>query len=314
VTILNSAPKPALSILSDSFREAWQRNGYIHLTGVLDERLLRRMRRGVEDTVEKFEALPDTQRLSHLGATGTTASDDMRLRNVVSLSSFMDELLDLPGVFELALALLGPYMQVCGTEILLRRPYPKEALALHVDGGSSLGRMLPNVESNVSHVKALYFLTDVEGADQGNVVLVPGSHVVEFPSSSQALAAHPFRKKAFQVSARAGDVILFPATLWHAVAPNKGDVTRTSLVVWYSQLWARPVDYFTIDPRVLERLTARQRLLLGGLPGAKPVTFYLPMEPDYLPNMTAGIPRSSSELLPFFQDYDEHRMDEETGR
>jgi len=313
VSVIESTTPSTVDLLTTDQRERWRRDGYLHLENALSEEQIERLLRGVDEAVSVFQRLPEDQQAVHAGATGTMASDDMRLRNVVSLSGFMDELLDLPAVFEPALALLGPYMQVCGTEILLRKPYPDDALALHVDGGSGLGRMLPNLKSNMSHVKALYFLTDVQAADQGNVILVPGSHDVEFPRSGDDLASHPLRQESFQLQARAGDVILFPATLWHAVAPNKSGMTRTSLVVWYSQLWARPVDYHRIEPDVFARLTKRQRLLLGELADPRPVTFYLPTQSDYLPTMTTGIPRNSTELLPYFDDYDGHLKDEETG-
>ncbi len=303
-----------VALLSADQRDLWRRDGYLHLRRVLSDEQIGLLLRGVDETVAEFYRLPKDQQAAHLGATGTVASDDIRLRNAVSLSAFMDELLDLPAVFAPALALLGPYIQVCGTEILLRRPYPDDALALHVDGGSGLGRMLPNFASNISHVKALYFLTDVQGRDRGNVILVPGSHEVEFPRDHETLASHPLRRRAFQLQALAGDVILFPATLWHAVAPNRSHVARTSLVVWYSQLWARPVDYDRIERKVLARLTKRQRLLLGELAQTRPVTYYLPTQADYLPTMAAGLPTHSTELLPYFDDYDSHRQDEETGR
>lgn len=301
-------------LLGAARRNLWRRDGYLHLQRALGQEHIARLLRDVDEVVCTFKGLPEDQQTAHVGATGSMDSDDMRLRNVVSLSGFMDELLDLPAVFAPVLALLGPYIQVCGTEILLRRPYPNDALALHVDGGSGLGRVVPNFDSNISHVKALFFLTDVQGVDQGNVVLVPGSHDVEFPHSSAALASHPLRRGSIQLQARAGDVILFPATLWHAVAPNKSQASRISLVVWYSQLWARPVDYDRIEPKVLERLSTRQRLLFGELADARPVSYYLPTQAHYLATMTAGVARDSAELSPYFDDYDGHRQDEETGR
>jgi hypothetical protein len=314
VSTTDSTAASPVGLLGAAQRNLWRRDGYLHLQSALTREHVDRLLRGVDEAVSAFRRLPDDQQTAHMGATGSMDSDDMRLRNVVSLSGFMDEVLDLPAVFEPALALLGPYIQVCGTEILLRRPNPDDALMLHVDGGSGLGRMLPNFDSNISHVKALFFLTDVQGVDQGNVILVPGSHEVEFPRASSALASHPLRQGSIQLQARAGDVILFPATLWHAVAPNKSQASRISLVVWYSQLWARPVDYHHIESRVLERLSKRQRLLLGALADARPVTYYLPTQADYLATMTAGVARDSSELFPYFDDYDSHRQDEETGR
>jgi hypothetical protein len=307
-----ASTQPA-TLMSTAERQLWQKDGFLHIRGALDPAQTQRVLAGTRQAETDLRKMTAEAQAQHCGATGSTASDDLRIRNAVALGPFMDDLIDHLPIYGRAVALLGPYLQVCGTEVLLRKPFPHDALAVHVDGGAGLGRMIPDFTSTISHVKALYFLTDVNADDHGNVVLIPGTHTEPLPETAKELAAHPARARSFQLHAAAGDAILFPSTLWHAVAPNRGDTTRTSVVVWYSQTWARPVDYVEMTPSVLSRLTDRQRLMFGDL-DHRPVAHYLPSQPDYLPTMLRGLPSGSPELTPFLDDRRSHVQDDETGR
>ncbi len=287
-------------LISDDERAMWERDGYLLLKKVLDFDHVARLLEQSNSLVDAFDQLPPQQRTAHLGATGNR--DDLRVKNVASLSGCLDDLLDHEPVFRRALALMGPYIQVCGTEILVRRPRISPALALHLDGGASLNRMMPHPGSPLSHLKALYFLTDITMPDTGNVIVVPGSHRIPLPDTVEEIARHPARDQERQLIVQAGDVLLFPWNLWHAVGANRADRTRISAVVWYSQLWARPVDYDRMDETVFARLTPRRRLLLGGLTDPKPSTYYLPASEDYLPTMLAGQPLDARELAPYVDD------------
>ncbi len=75
-------------------------------------------------------------------------------------------------------------------------------------------------------------------------------------------------------------MLLFPNTLWHAVAPNRSGRTRFSIALRYGQIALRPLERF--DPVLTDparKLTARQRRLLGDF-GADEPNPYRPLRQD----------------------------------
>lgn len=77
----------------------------------------------------------------------------------------------------------------------------------------------------------------------------------------------------------AGDVYLFPHSLWHGPARNLCGQSRKVLLYNYCQLWVRSYDHGSISSEA-EHCTPRQRRLLGDLgydfrPGSY---FYVPKD------------------------------------
>ena len=137
----------------------------------------------------------------------------------------------------------------------------------------------------VLQMKAQFFLTDLSDDDCGNFMLVPGSHRVTLPPDRIESKETP--DGAIQLRARAGDVLLFPWSLWHAVAPNHSGRIRKSITFRYGQLWSRPYDYERLPETVLGRMTPRRRRLFGDHgPNADPVSYFYPNEEEHLRLMT----------------------------
>lgn len=67
---------------------------------------------------------------------------------------------------------------------------------------------------------------------------------------------------AIEVKAEPGDVLLFPDSLWHAVAPNTKRVRKT-FIFRYGHLWHRPHGDLTQPAEVLDRMSPRLRRMLG---------------------------------------------------
>ena len=85
-----------------------------------------------------------------------------------------------------------------------------------------------------------------------------------------------------QLCVKAGDVVIFPHSLWHGAAPNRTRRARKTLIYCYNQMCLRPYDFEKATPELLERCTPRQRRLLGDLgreylPGA----YFVP-PPDHV--------------------------------
>src|SRR5512140_1389059 len=213
-----------------------------------------------------------------------------KLVRVLRQSSAFDGLIDHPGYFGRVVSLIGTHLQLMGVEIFVRGAAPGTITGFHTDLGRGLQQVLPDGENAFLQVKAQLFLTDLSQPDSSNFALVPGSHRRRVRASNDLCMIDEINRHigpsgdlppgAVQVLARPGDVLLFPNTLWHAVAPNRAGRTRFSIALRYGQISLRPLERF--DPVLTDparKLTARQRRLLGDF-GADEPNPYRPLHQD----------------------------------
>jgi ectoine hydroxylase-related dioxygenase (phytanoyl-CoA dioxygenase family) len=265
------------STLSDQQQQCWQEQGYLLLPQVLSPADATFFLDKVDGVLA---ACDKTQLFSQQSAAGSGAVDEastFKLANAITQTDALDSLIDHPSIFPWLLTFLGPYLQILGTEIFVRRPGPsmEPLVEWHVDGGPALSRFLPCPGNPLLQMKVQFFLTDISDLDSGNFMFVPGSHRRLF--AEQTLSPPD---GAIQLRARAGDVLLFPWSLWHAVAPNRSAVARKSITFRYGPMWSRPYDYDRLPADVLARMTPRRRRLFGDLgEGAHPSSYFYP-DPD----------------------------------
>lgn len=242
----------------------WREQGYLLLPGALAGR-------EVEELLAAVDGLLEVEEGGLRPQGGVQAG---KLDRAVERTAAFDPLLDHPAVFGAVVAFLGPYLQILGSEVFVRRPGPgaEPLLAWHTDGGPALAGFATLPASPVLQLKVQFFLTDTSEPDGGNFLFVPGSHRRKFPESPPTSP-----RGAVQLLARLGDALIFPWSLWHAVAPNRGGQVRKSVTLRYGPLWARPYDYERLPAAVLERLSPRRRRLFGDLgPASRPWEYYYP--------------------------------------
>lgn len=199
-----------------------------------------------------------------------------KLSRVLRLSKAFDALIDHPGYFGKLVSLLGAHIQLMGSEIFVRGTAQETITGFHTDSGAGMQQLLTPDENPFLQIKTQIFLTDLSEPYSSNFALIPGSHRHRSPDSNPLCmidsvnckigAAGELPSEAWQVLAKPGDVLLFPHTLWHSVAPNRAGRTRYSISFRYGQLALRPMERF--DPVLTDisrTLTARQRRLLGDL-------------------------------------------------
>jgi hypothetical protein len=252
-------------------QRSWRRDGFLLVRGALDPTEVTQLLARIDDIVERYAA-------SEHGFRQSTGA--YKVAEAITLTDALDPLLDHQRTFPVLLDLLGPFLQVLGTEIFVRPSRESQDLlvAWHTDGGPTLGRFLPRPGDPTLQLKTQFFLTDLPETDSGNFMLVPGSHRRLFPK--EGLNETP--REAMQLTVRAGDAVLFPWSLWHAVAPNHSGRARRSVTVRYGQLWSRPYDYERLPPWVLARMTARRRRLLGDLGSVHPSSYFHADEEEQL--------------------------------
>jgi len=264
--------------VTDAQRRQWEEQGYLLLPQVLSPAETTQLL----DKVDELLRSCDKQQLfsQQTGAGSGAPVEDLRTFKIaaaITQTDALDSLIDHPITFPWLLTLIGPYLQLLGTEVFVRLPSPgtEPLVEWHTDGGPAFSRFLPSAGNPVLQMKVQFFLTDLSGFDSGNFMLVPGSHRRHFPDREFSLASPP--EGAVQLRAGAGDALLFPWSLWHAVAPNRTNCARKSITFRYGPMWSRPYDYERLPPEVLARMTGRRRRLCGDLgEGVHPSSFFYP--------------------------------------
>lgn len=250
-------------------RDTWERDGYVVLPGAVDAAAVAR-------TLEAVDRLAAAHGDPHL-ATGTAFE---RVNVVEEDDAFLD-LMDHPALLGAALDLMGAAIQLLVSTVTLRPPSPHPAIRWHTDDPSPYFFPRINGVCPVWQLKCSVYLTDVDEQDMGNFVAAPGSHLAGMPrpvaGSEPVLTKDRYREfpdiaaavpGARQVTARAGDVLLFHPALWHTVAPNRSSRVRKNVWFVYGPLWMRLGDRLASDPGLLARCDDVRRQLLGATVGA----------------------------------------------
>lgn len=198
-------------------------------------------------------------------------------------TSRLDSLIDNPSWFEPLISLMGCHIQLMDVECFVRGSSDVHITGFHTDLGPGMQQLVPAAGQLFLEIKAQLFLTDLPEPDSGNFAYIPGSHL-ELPVRSDSFCGIEALNReigpdgslpaaAKQIQCMAGDVLLFPHSLWHAVAPNRTGRTRFSISLRYGQLALRPLERFSpILANANRPLSPRQRRLLGdfGDDGASP--------------------------------------------
>jgi hypothetical protein len=244
--------------LSQAMRRQWQDQGFLHLRNVIPREEIVGYRDEADEVIRQHES----------EEPGFRPEGAYVISQALFRTGGLDGLMDHPALFGTILDLMGPYLQIMGSEIYVR--YPGDTRhKWHIDAGRSLGQMRIPPNSLPLTFKIQFFLTDIPEEDHANFCLVPGSHRTPMPDDGRAGSNWGMGRETppggIQMIAEAGDCAIFPNTLWHSVAPNHSENVRRSFTLRYGQMWTRPFDYEKCPEKVLARMTARRRRMMGDL-------------------------------------------------
>jgi ectoine hydroxylase-related dioxygenase (phytanoyl-CoA dioxygenase family) len=179
-----------------------------------------------------------------------------RLANLVDKDPIFAECIAVPEILAHVACVLGDRFKLSSLNARSANPHNGIDQPLHADGGA-----LPD-ERGFWVCNTVWVLDDFR-ADNGALRAVPGSHRAgRLPA--QALAdpavAHPDQ---VVVSARAGDLIVMNAHLWHGGMANRSSRPRLAMHGYYCR-WDRPQQQYQkrlLRPETQARLTPAQRAL-----------------------------------------------------
>lgn len=186
------------------------------------------------------------------------------------------DLVDLPTTFPKVWAVLGWHIQLFHTQLIVTPPSPASAMrggyGWHQDNNRMNLDLATMPQPRVS-VKVGYFLTDLPEPGMGNLCVVPGSHLAGRPAIP--LGDQP--DGAVELTAVAGDAVLFDRRLWHSASTNHSERTRVFLTVGYSHRWLRPKSEMDLGA-LRDGLPPIRRQLLGATTSAN--AWFDPTEDD----------------------------------
>ncbi len=273
--------------LTNEQQEIWQTDGYLHLKQVFDVDEVNFF----NSEMDRIRGLPGYEPdnnpelpVGHFSwldhAKDLDPNGFMDRRDLLSYHQAFIDLIDRAPVFDYIVDLMGPNIMLSMTQAISRQPSEQFPGYTHTDGGESLRLTRVSETSPPIAMKAMYLLSDVTEQDHGNLTVFPGSHIRQIPFQRESVMT-PYSPGAAQLMGRAGDVYLFPHSLWHGPARNLSGKSRKVLLYNYCQLWVRSYDHDRI-PDVAQRCSPRQRRLLGDLgydfrPGSY---FYVPKDQE----------------------------------
>ena len=259
-----------MRILTTDQRKQWKKDGYLVLEGVFSP-----------DEVEALTITVDEMDAAFRKGENVTADSVLDKRNVMEDYDIFIELMDHQVTFPIVCELMGDFIQLSMSQVIVRPPNPKDKGYLHTDGGQAMRTIRVSRSSSPLQVKIHYFLTDLEAPDSGNFTVVPGSHNRTFPETG--VKEGPYIPEAVQLRVKAGDAAVFPHALWHGVVANRSELPRKTLIYCYSHQCFRPFDYEKASPELMERCTPRQQRLIGDIGDWKPGSyFYSPGDQEKL--------------------------------
>jgi hypothetical protein len=223
--------------------------GYTRINAGLDPELTKALLKKVQTQFERHK---------HSMAPVPSEWDARWVLNLQNKDKAFIDLLDLPIVESVMKAMLNdPYFRhfppeapnyILGQYVARSSVKP---LQLHIDAG------MPQPGPSTTMVQLGFVLEDMDEAN-GCTLIVPGSHLLGEYSDRELLHHHP-------LPAKAGDIVIWDARVWHGSGANNSDGTRWSIVATFQRWWIKQsFDMPRALPQaIFEQLSDRQKALIG---------------------------------------------------
>jgi hypothetical protein len=141
-----------------------------------------------------------------------------------------------------------------------RRTLP---LGFHRGAAPTWGTYLEEGHFHCLFVKTLAYLTEI-GPDDGGTAVIPGSHKVTWPEAAIVEAAMADERLIHQITAKAGDVLLFPESLIHSTTAIRNHRERVVLISGYAPTMMREWTGHEVSPEFAASLPAGMRSIISG--------------------------------------------------
>ncbi|MBT3341586.1 MAG: hypothetical protein HN404_01200 [Gemmatimonadetes bacterium] len=249
---------------TSSDRYFFETNGYLVLEDFLlaDQvaHLLERLRRAI-DRRRAGQGTPLQNASIHRGA-----GEDTRIFHILDDDPAFLDMIDPPALMPYVHGLLNEHAHFHASDAIWEEELkPDGGPGWHMDGRDSGYR---NLRPHIPHLqlKVGYYLSDMRAPDQGNLMLVPGSHRTATEPAPEQLAGFDTFPGAVQVCAGPGSAILFHNAVWHTRGPHtRREGKRILLYYAYEQPWMiGNAEHWKYPQAFYNSLSAERRKLFHG--------------------------------------------------
>jgi ectoine hydroxylase len=240
-------------------RAEFDKNGFLIIPGALTQDEVDHYRGALDRVYQAAEADGQIQ-------PGASLHQLSAVANCPEAVGLLDHPVTLPYIW----SVLGWNVHVYHSHLDVHPPLPTKRpfrFEWHQDGGRQNREIETDPRPRLS-VKLAYWLSDVSETGRGNFKVVPGSHLTNWISGPPRRDVEwPDPEGAIEVTANAGDVVVFDRRLWHARSDNYSDITRKAMFFGYTPRWIAIRDendgIWSAD--WTDQINPVQRQLLGGI-------------------------------------------------
>ncbi|MCY3762987.1 MAG: phytanoyl-CoA dioxygenase family protein [Gemmatimonadetes bacterium] len=248
-----------MAILSEDQRRSFERDGYLHVPGVLSHAEVERYPETCDPLIAAFRDGRFRQKPDPGGAY-------FQLRDSVIQEPELRRLLAHSPAVPFLVQLLSPNIHLHTAAVVYKNPESEDhgRRTWHRDIG--LTRDLGHAGQVRAGVKVCYCLTDFPAHRCGITMFARGSHRLQEPLGIPEGDVDP--PSMIELTPRAGDAVLFENRTFHSVAPNTGDRVSKAVIYGYSYRWMRADYHLRLpDPELAGAAGPVEKQLLGGSPG-----------------------------------------------
>lgn len=219
---------------TEAEREAFARDGYLVLPGFLDEAHVAHLRQRLRAVIDRRLAGEGTALQNE--ATHPGEGPDARIFHILEDDPAFLELIDPPAMMAYVRGLLHEQPHFHASDAIWEESLrPDGTPGWHLDGHDAGYRALrpaiPHLQFKVG-----YYLSDMSEPDQGNLMLVPGSHRDPREPTAQELSGFDTMPGAVQVCGPAGTAVMFHNAVWHTRGPHTRPGGRRILLYYAYEL------------------------------------------------------------------------------
>ena len=231
--------------------ESLERDGYAIVEDVLDAPFLEATRTAMYEVQRAIEADIGVERLRNARELGILRlalkyhPHFFRFLALPELLAIVDATVSPTAIMHLQNGFVLPSYAVGETPAVSQNTF-------HMD----FPRVLEGYVASVN----VFFAIDAFTTDNGATFVVPGSHQQRTPPDRSLLEA-----RAVPATCRAGGMIVFDSTLWHAAGHNTSGRDRLAINHQFTRSWIKQqIDYVrALGQPVIEALPPRTQQLLG---------------------------------------------------
>ena len=239
-----------------TWREAYDANGYVVLDALLNEDELREVR----------DALAPLLAQGPSGRNDFEGTKTQRVYTLVARGKVFEKLVEHPVVLSMMDELLLPNYLLTANQAIAIAPGETPQPAHSDDAFYTIPRPRPAV--SVSTMWAIDDFTEANGATQ----VIPGSHrwtdeeLAMLYDAEDSVGLPPDHEAQLRpLSMRAGSCAVFAGTLVHRGAANRSSTVRRAISNQYCQPWARTQENFflAVPAKKVAHMSRRLQAMLG---------------------------------------------------